>query len=137
MNVTFGIAYLALGLATTATLVGRLYTYWGSFQNARKALLLGYMVIMFGFTQRGIELLWFNAPGPRPAAYLSVLGACVCLTAFLMSEDTRLRPVRWQDALKHQEPNNYDKYIEILNYSAVNRNAQTTHSSQYKPDDYK
>ncbi len=131
MNLVFGIIYLALGLALTTTLVSRLYEYWEGFEIAQKCLLFGIMIIMFAFTARGIELLWFNAPGPRPAAYISVVGASLALYALLRPVDPRLAPPSWKETLKKQEPENYDRYIEILNKSASNRNQTTDHPERY------
>ncbi len=121
MSMAFGVAYLALGLSLSATIVSRLYQYWTGFVRAQKALLMGVLVIMFGFTQRGIELIWFDAPPPRPAAYMAVIGASMCLFALLSPVDDRLRPESWRDTLKTQEPELADKYLEILARSQTNR----------------
>lgn len=132
MKLVFGIIYLALGLTLTTTIVSRLWEYWDGFVMSQRLLLMGIMVMMFGFTQRGVEILWFDAPGPRPAAYLSVAGAVGCLVALLQPVDKRLQPPSWKGSLRNQEPENYDKYIELLNRSAANRNLSSEHSKKYK-----
>lgn len=132
MNQFVGFIYLVLGIVTTSTVVGRLYQFWDSYQRPRKTLLMGYVAIMFGFTERGIELLWLHAPGPRPASFLAIVGAIGCLWAFLMPEDPRLQPESWRVALQKQEPENYDHFMEVLSKSAQVRNETTHHPERYK-----
>lgn len=133
MSILVGVIYLVLGLASTATIVGRLYLYWESYAKPRKALLIGYTLVMFSFTHRAIELLWFDAPGPRPPAVVAILGASVCLWAFLMPEDKRLEPESWKSHLRQQEGEEvYDRYMEILDRSAKARNAPSKGAEHYK-----
>lgn len=131
-STVFGIIYLALGLTLTTTIVSRLYEYWEGFVMAQKVLLGGVMVMMFAYTIRGVELLWFDAPGPRPAGYVSVVGACMALYALISPVDKRLDPPSWKSALKEQEPENFDKYMDILNKSAANRNISSRNPERYK-----
>ncbi len=121
MSMIFGVIYLVLGLSLSATIVSRLCVYWEGFLRPQKMLFLGIVVVMFGFTQRGIELLWFNAPEPRPAAYMGVVGASVMLVALLSPVDARLKPKPWQESLKQQAPADYGKVLAILAESQSNR----------------
>ncbi len=131
MNFVFGVLYLVVGLGLTTTLVSRLYVYWEGFERAQKTLLLGLMFIMFGFTQRGIALLWFNGPDVTPAAYLAMTGAIACLVALLLPVDKRLEPESWKSRMKTEDPALYDKYIDVLNRSAANRQIGTSHADKY------
>lgn len=121
VNMFVGVMDLALGLTLSTTIVSRLYQYWDGFLWNQRALLSGIMVIMFGFTQRGIELLWFGAPGPRPAAVLGLTGAVMCTLALLSPVDERLKPKTWQETLKKEEPVAYEKLLKILADSQANR----------------
>jgi hypothetical protein len=128
-HVMFGALYLTVALCLTMTIVSRLWEYWSSFVLTQKLLLGGLSVIMVGFTQRGIELIWFDAPGPRPAAYIAVCGALLCLVALLLPVDPRLQPT-WQQSFKQQEPANYDRYMEILAQSQTIRKLDEEHDSR-------
>lgn len=116
----FGTLYLITGLGVSAALVFRLYNMWSYLFWPQRALFLALGSIMFGFTQRGIELLFLDVPGPRPAAFFALTGGFVVLWSLLMPVDERLLP-DWKDALKQQEPDHYERYMEILTRSQAHR----------------
>jgi hypothetical protein len=127
----FEVLYLVTGVMLAGSIIYRLTASWYNLLVPQRTFLLGLFVVSFGVTQRGLELLFFDAPPPRPAAYISITGFLLIVAGVLRPIDKRMVPA-WQKALKEQEPDNYDKYIELLNKSAAVRNASTKHAPEYK-----
>ena len=133
MHAIFGCLFLATGLSLSTVITFRLYTMWSSLLVNQRTFFIAFAIVAFGFTQRGIELLFFDVPGPRPAAYLTVLGGLVALWSLLQPVDTRIvGDVAIAKKLAEKEPDVYAKYVDILNKSAENRNTPTPSADRYK-----
>lgn len=137
INIVSGCIYVFLGFSVAGMGTYRVYGNWQGWTKAQRTILVGIIFIAYAQLERGIELLAFNAHGPTIASIPAMIGMGMCCYYFFVPTDPRIfHPEPWKEALKKQEPENYDRFLEVLNASAKSRNEQDGHPQkpEYKSE---
>lgn len=126
LNLLAGCIYAFLGFTVAGMGTYRVYANWQGWTKGQRIILIGIVFMAYAQLERGIELLAFHAHGPTIASVPAMIGMTMACYYFFLPTDPRIyHPEPWQDVLKHQEPDNYDRYLDVIAMSSANRNHDT------------